>query len=500
MKALPSPVALDREIGMRGSFYEFVRMAWPLVEHGRPFVDNWHIGAVCEHLEAVHRGQIKRLIINIPPGCMKSLTTSVIWQPWCWIQDPGWRFILGSFDESLVGRRDGGKVLDIVRSKWFQQRWGDRVMIKGKDPSISEFYTTLGGMRFATSVGGKVLGRHAHVFVVDDPVKPQTMTDATLADAWRWKQETTSSRLLPGGAFVLIMQRLHSNDLAGMCEEEGGYEILRLPMRFEEEYRSSTSIGFVDPRKEEEELLWPAYKNQEEVTQQEKDMGGKDSATVAAQLQQRPAPAKGLIFQKEWWTDKHYTELPATFDFVIDSWDCAFKDKDGSDFVAGQRWGMKGSAFYLFPFRVKKRLSFVKTLSSIKDFRATREHVTADHAFPVEGPMAVLIEDKANGTAVMNMLSAEIPGLVAIEPEGGKIARANAITPLYEAGNVWHPHKSIAPWIDDHEASLMKFPRGKNDDDVDAETQALNYLRTKAGKFKAAMDEVEKQGVTAFLI
>lgn len=490
MKALPSVAVIDREIGLRGSFHDFVKMVWPLVEHARVFVDNWHIEAICQHLEAVYRGDIKRLVINVPPGSMKSLLTSVMWPVWCWIQDPGWRFILGSFDESLVGRRDGGKVLDIVRSKWFQQRWGDRVMIKGKDPSIGEFYTTRGGMRFSTSVGGKVLGRHAHAFIVDDPTKPQTMTDLTLADARRWKQETASSRLLPGGAYVLIMQRLHSNDLAGAAEEENesadgtNYDFLRLPMRFEEEARCATSIGFVDPRKADGELLWPTYKDEAEVTQQEKDMGGRDSATVAAQLQQRPAPAKGLIFQKDWW--KYYTELPETFDFVVDSWDLAFKDTDGSDFVAGQRWGMKGASFYLFPFRVKQKLTFTKTCTAVRRFREREGFVQAN---------GILVEDKANGAAVMDALKGSIPGIIPINPEGGKVARANAITPLYEAGNVFHPDRSIAPWIDDHESSLLKFPKGKNDDDVDAETQALNYLRNKTTRFGAAMDELAKNGI-----
>lgn len=487
---LPAAAAIDRELGIRGTFYDFVKMAWHLVEHNRPFNDNWHIGAVCEHLEAVFRGQIKRLSINIPPGCMKSLTTSVLWQPWCWIQDPGYRFILGSFDETLVGKRDGTKVLDIVRSKWFQSRWGDRVMIKGSDPSTSEFYTTRGGMRFATSVGGKVLGRHGNAFVIDDPTKPQTMTELTLAEAKRWKQETTASRLLPGGAFVLIMQRLHENDLAGVAEEEGGYDFLRLPMRFDSERKCSTSIGFVDPRKEEGELLWPTYKDEAEVAQIEKDMGGAETATVAAQLQQSPAPAKGVIFQRD--TFRHYTELPASFDFVVDSWDCAFKDKEGSDFVAGQRWGVKGSAFYLFPFRVKSRLSFVKTCESVKAFRTK----TDGRGRPYPKASAILVEDKANGTAVMNALEKEVSGLVAINPEGGKVARANAITPLYEAGNVWHPDPTIAPWIDDHEASLLKFPKGKHDDDVDAETQALNYLHSKTTKFAAAMDAIKKNGMS----
>lgn len=495
---LPAAAAIDREIGLRGRFYDFVQMAWHLLEHGREFVPNWHIEAICDHLEAVFRGRIKRLVINVPPGSGKSIITSVLWPIWCWIQDPGWRFIMASFDESLVARRDGTKVLDVVTSKWFRDRWPE-VMIKGKEPSLGEFYTTKGGMRFATSVGGKVLGRHAHAIVIDDPTKPQTMTDASLEETKRWKKETSASRLLPGGAYVLIMQRLHENDLAGFAEEEnaegGGepYDFLRLPMRYEAEQHCKTSIGFSDPRKDEGELLWPTYKNEKEVAQQEKDMGGKDSAVVAAQLQQRPAPAKGVIFQKSWF--QHYIEIPKSFDFIVDSWDCAFKDKEGNDFVAGQRWGVKGPNFYLFPFRVKQLLSFVATCKAVVEFK-TKVDVKG-RAYPKAH--ATLIEDKANGPAVMNVLKKIMPALIAINPEGGKVARANACTPLYEAGNVWHPDKSIAPWIDDHEASLLKFPKGKKDDDVDAETQALNYLHSKSSKFAAAMDALIKNGIESVL-
>lgn len=496
---IPSAAAIDREIGLRGRFYDFVKMGWPIVEHGRTFIDGWHIGAICEHLEAVYRGQIKRLVINVPPGSGKSILTSVMWPCWTWIQDPGWRFIYGSFDESLVARRDGTKVLEIVQSKWFRDRWGDRVMIKGKEPSLGEFYTTQGGMRFATSTGGKVLGRHAHAICIDDPTKPQTMTDLSLAETRRWKRETTASRLLPGGAYVLIMQRLHSNDLAGMAEEEneveGGarYEFLRLPMRFEEAQRAQTSIGFVDPRSEEGQLLWPEYKNEEEVAQQEKDMGGRESAVVAAQLQQRPAPAKGLLFERAWF--RYWKDLPEKFDYVVDSWDCTFKDTEKSDYVVGQRWGAKGAKFFLLA-RMKGRWNFPTTLAKMKSFLERAD---------LPKPLAVLVEDKANGPAIMATLGKDVPGFVAVNPQGGKVVRAQAVTPLYEAGNVLHPDPDVYvkgvrvnAWVEDHEAELLKFPKGRNDDSVDSATQALNYLRTKASKFAAAMDQLEKNGVGFF--
>jgi hypothetical protein len=275
MKRIPKLAAIDREIGLRGSFYDFVKMAWPLVEHGRPFVDNWHIGAVCEHLEAVYRGQVKNLVINIPPGCMKSLTTSVLWDPWCWIQDPGYRFIYGSFDESLVGKRDGDegarhREVEVVPGALGRPRHG-----QGQGPFDQRVLHDAGGdalrhvrrRQGARPARQRVRGRRSDEAADDDDAHARRDVALEAGDVGQ-------SRLLPGGAFVLIMQRLHERDMAGRCEEEGGYEFLRLPMRFEEEQRCTTSIGFVDPRKEEGELLWPAYKNEAEVSQQEKDMGG----------------------------------------------------------------------------------------------------------------------------------------------------------------------------------------------------------------------------------
>jgi predicted phage terminase large subunit-like protein len=291
-----------------------------------------------------------------------------------------------------------------------------------------------------------------------------------------------------------MMQRLHENDLAGLAEAEGmwtpdtpkGWDFLRLPMRYESELHCHTSIGFEDPRKESgEELLWPSYKDEEEVSQIEKDMGGKDGTTVAAQLQQRPAPAKGVIFDKD--TFQHYTlaTLPDSFDFVIDSWDCTFKDTDSSDYVVGQKWGMKGSKFFLLALK-RGRWSFIKTLSEVESLRTDASYPKAH---------AVIIEDKANGSAVINVLSQKVSGFVAIQPEGGKVVRANAVTPLFEAKNVFHPHPDLAPWITLHENEMLKFPKGKNDDSVDCATQALNYLQSKATHFAAAMDAVVQGGV-----
>jgi predicted phage terminase large subunit-like protein len=257
-------------------------------------------------------------------------------------------------------------------------------------------------------------------------------------------------------------------------------------MRYEAELHCKTSIGFEDPRKGQEgALLWPSYKDEEEVSQIEKDMGGKDGMTVAAQLQQRPAPAKGVIFDKEKFKQWSKADLPPTFDFVLDSWDCAFKGTDSSDFVVGQKWGMKGANMYLLAIR-RGRWTFTKTLVEVEALRAA-PFLPKAHA--------IIVEDKANGTAVIDVMGQNVPGFVPVTPEGGKVVRANAVTPLFESGNVFFPPKDQVPEVVGHETECLKFPKGKNDDSVDCMTQALNYLRSKASHFAAAMDQIAKEGV-----
>jgi predicted phage terminase large subunit-like protein len=491
----PRLVDAQRQLGLRGGLHRYARMAWPTVEPNREFVDNWHIGAVCAHLEAVYRGQIKRLVINVPPGCMKSLTVSVLFPTWVWIQDPGYRMIYASYDSGLVGKRDGGKVLDIVRSPWYRQRWGDRVMVSD-DAAAGDFQTTARGSRFATSIGGAMIGRHANFIGIDDPNKAQDLTEVALDNVADWRKGTQASRLLPGGAVVLMMQRLHENDLAGHALREGGWEHLCLPMRFESSRRCTTSIGFVDPRKEDGELLWPTYKSDEEVSQQERDMG---SQVTSAQLQQRPAPAGGVVFMRPWF--RYYKIAPERYDALCMSFDLAFKGAQTSDFVAAGVYGRKGADFYLLYLHVEK-LDFPATLALIKSLARKWPKVSTK-----------LVEDKANGPAVIDMLRKDVPGLIPVTPEGGKEARANAVSPLYEAGNVWYPDPSgavIRPeeghvetktpivWagrpasIDLHVDSMAGFPFGTHDDDVDCETQALLHLRSRASRWLEAMQTLQK--------
>lgn len=477
----PDIISLERQIGLRGSLVDFVRMAWHLVEPGTPYVHNWHVDCVSEHLEAVSARQIRWLIVNIPPGCMKSSLVQVFWPTREWIQDPAHRFMSWSFDQNLT-IRDARKALLIMQSGWFKERWGDRFSI-APDVAAREIRNSRGGLRYSTSVKGKAIGWHADTQIIDDPTNPKSLTDVSLQDAidlatnilpTRFKDHNRSAR-------VVIMQRIDDRDLAGHYEREGGYEILRLPMKYEPKAHSYTSIGG-DQRTTEGELLFPARFPEVEVAKIERDLG---PMNTAAQLQQRPVPEGGAVFQLSWFREVLPTALPATFDISCQSWDCTFKGTDDSDYVVGQVWGRKGADFYLLD-QVRRRMSFSETKAAIVTMRRKWPKATK-----------ILIEDKANGPAIVDSLTKDVAGIEAINPEGGKIARANAVTPLYAAGNV-HIVTPDAPgyeWVNDWKLEHIAFPRGLHDDQVDAGTQALVWLYENKSNMAAAMAAAKKMGL-----
>jgi predicted phage terminase large subunit-like protein len=221
------------------------------------------------------------------------------------------------------------------------------------------------------------------------------------------------------------------------------------------------------------------------VVKLERELG---PTAAAAQLQQRPVPVGGLIFQRDWFQSfciegcllphVHHT-LPKQWDSLIQSWDFAFKGSEDSDFVVGQIWGRKGTDFYLLD-QFRERTDFPGSLKAIKAMTAKWPRA-----------LAKLVEDKANGSAVVDTLKKDIRGIIPVEPQGGKVARANATAPLYAAKNVWHPDPIRCPWVVEHQNELIGFPKGRHDDSVDASSQALSYLNLSATRFLAAMEAVK---------
>jgi predicted phage terminase large subunit-like protein len=463
----------------------FVREMWPVIER-RPFVDNWHIGAVCEQLEAVSAGEIRRLIINQPPRSTKSTITAVMWPAWEWLTSPELQWLFASYSDalatkhSLVCRR-------LIQSEGLRSAadgipWARRVGYRGMlgllgqewDLAVDEvlktrFSNTETGYRIATSTGGTATGEGGDRLVIDDPLKASdARSDAIRKGANEWFDETWSTRLNDPvrAAHVVIMQRLHEQDLTGHLLGRGEWEHLCLPAEYEPKH---PFVWPDDPRTVEGESLDPVRLPPQRLEELKRDLG---SYGFAGQLQQRPSPEEGGMFKRDWWQRWTVASLPPRWERVIASWDLAFKDSGASSYVVGQVWGINGADRYLLG-QVRARLEFTKTCDAIVALAAWRPDARAK-----------LVEDKANGPAVMSALKRRVSGLIPVEPDGSKEARAAAVSPLVESGNVFLPAADVIPCpagyeptrVADFIEELANFPASSRNDQVDATSQALNWI------------------------
>jgi predicted phage terminase large subunit-like protein len=446
------------------SLREFIEQAWHIIEPLAPFVPGWHIDCLCEHLEAVSTGQINRLIVNEPPRTMKSGLISVFWPTWEWATRPTTRWMFSSYSMGL-SVRDSLRCRRIIENPWYRARWGRTYQLTGDQNVKSRYENDKAGYRLATSVGGSVIGEGADILVCDDPNNlDEIHSDPVREGVNRWLDEVWSTRMNDPktGRQVVVQQRGHDRDATGhLLSQDVKWEHILLPMEFDGK-RRSTSLGPYDPRKEVGELLWPERFDAAVLKDLKTRLG---SYGAAGQLQQSPAPAGGGIFKREHW--RFYKARPMKFDEVVLSWDMTFKKTTDSDYVAGGAWGRVGADKYLLD-RVKERMGFA---DSVKAVRAMKKR------WPQA--VAILVEDKANGPAIIETLQKEIPGVIAVNPEGGKEARAYAIQPEHEAGNLYLPDPSIAPWVDEYIGEMASFPRGANDDEVDQTTQAINWWRNR---------------------
>ena len=492
---------IDRELVRRDGLHAFTRLAWPKVEPGIEFQDNWHIGAVCEHLQAVTQNEIQNLLILQPPSTTKSILVGTMWPAWDWIVDARTRFIFSSYGQSL-SEKNARMHRDLVLHPWFRARWGDRVTIaRDSVTKVKEFENTARGFRFSTSVGGEVTGRHGNRLVFDDLVKAQdaegrpvvTDKDALHKANTFWFKTMGSREADPRTTKrVGVMQRLHGEDAAAKCEETGRYTILRLPMEYERKYHCHTSWArrdgsvatFDDPRTEEGELLQPDRFDADKVQQLKEDLG---PTAYAAQEQQRPTQIGGNIFKEEWFQYWNPAALPEQWPTLIQSWDMSFKKTSTADYVCGQVWGVYKANLYLLDM-VWARMSLTETIDAVR-------------ALSQNWPRAYtkIVEDAANGPGVCDILQDEIMGLELVRPEGGKEARAYACEPFWARRSVWLPpnHSQLEELKKQHAG----FPRVTHDDAVDAGTQAVLYLargiKTTVEEYRRSAKSTRGPGVTA---
>ncbi len=503
----PSLDAVDAELARR-SLRAFIPIAWPLVEAKRPFKSNWHIDAICEHLQAVSDGDLRRLIINIPPRHMKSLAVAVFWPCWHWLNDPAMQWLFASYAEKLSkrdslkcrrilesqgGRRHDGTLLERAGYTGMRQLLGQSWELASDQNEKMRFENTETGYRLATSVGGTATGEGGDILVIDDPHKADevdTETGVQRENVIEWMDGTLSTRLNDPnvGSIVVVMQRLHEQDVTGHLLEQGGYEHLCLPAEFEPTH---PFVWPDDPRIEPGELLWPEHFGADALADLKLRMG---SYRAAGQLQQRPAPAEGGIFKTAWWQyydPALFDELELTgtwsgpiFKRVWQAWDTSLKDKTSSDFCVGQVWGQDLADRYLLR-QVRGRWGLTEAITQVKQLQAW----TADR-FPAHAAHPVYIENTANGPEIVAAVRHQIPGVISVSVSTDKTSRAEAVTPQLEAGNIhipghrvmtangWAPDPARTPlWVQEFVTEHASFPNGANDDQVDTTTLALDPRR-----------------------
>jgi len=460
------------------SLLDFVREGWSLLEPVSTLSWSWHLDLICEYLTLIRDKKFKDLgpelegiIFNVPPRTMKSLLITVFFPIWAWITKPSLRFMFVSYSEKLSTQHS---ILrrSLIESDWYKKDWGGQFSISRDQNVKSHYENSARGAMFSTGMQSTATGMGGDILIFDDPLNPEQAISQVEREAVNLRFDTTfRSRINDPatGVKIIIMQRLHELDLTGhvLARESSRWQHVSLPAIAEEDkswkFPKSKKVA---PQKAGD-LLWSERLPQSFLDSQRVGMG---SWAFNGQYQQRPAPLDGGIIKRQWV--RFYRQLPEKFEFMVQSWDCTFSGGHDNDFVAGQVWARFGGKYFMLPYRTYERLDFGPTMAAIKSCHAK---------FPQAH--AVLIEDKANGPAIISELQKEIPGVVAVNPEGGKLARAQATAPLWEAGSIELPDPQVfgIVWMEDYLHNMCAFPKAAHDDDVDATSQALIYMRSRLG-------------------
>lgn len=461
----PSPIELDRAIA-RQSFAGFVRAAWHVLEPTSELKWGWSLDAICEHFEAVTNGEVKKLLINVPPGCMKSLLTGVLWPAWEWGPKgrPGLRY-LGTAHKQDLGVRDNLKCRRLIQSEWYQERWP--MKLTSDQNAKTKFENEHTGFREAMAFTS-LTGSRGDRVLLDDPLS----VDHANSDADMKAAEITFTEALPtrvnndDSAIVVIMQRLNEKDTSGIIlQRELGYVHLCLPMRFEAERKCTTSIGFQDPRTVDGELLFPERFPEETVASLERTMG---SYAAAGQLQQRPAPREGGMFKKAWFPIVR--AIPAGTRFVR-GWDLAATEGAG-DWTAGVKIGRQKNGRFIIAGVARDRKATAGVEQMLVN-TASQDGYMCEISIPQDPGQA--------GKAQASYYIGKLAGYTArATPESGdKETRAGPLAAQAEAGNV---DVLEGDWNETFFDEITVFPNGSFDDQVDGASRAFNAL-AESGKF-----------------
>lgn len=453
----------------RTNLMAFVKTTMPSYKIG--WVHREICGRLMEFLVKVERRESPRLILTMPPRHGKSQLVSKHFPSWCFGVDPDISFISCSYGDDLSKRvnKDVQRIMDNpVYKRIFPQTClstkrnagGYNMAMRTMD--LFEIPGYDGSFR-STGVGGGITGMGCDILCIDDPFKDRKSADSPTVreTVWDWYTSTAYTRLSPGGGVLVTVTRWHENDLVGRLldamKQEGGdrWTIINYPAIAEHD----------EPHRKKGEPLHEERYPLEMLLRIKSNIGSYDWGSL---YQQHPTPRGGGVFKRKWI--RHWTTMPKVFDRVIQSWDFTFKDTANSDNVSGQVWGQVGANFYLLD-NDTARMDFVSQVRAMQ--RMSSKWPDA---------LEKVVEDKANGPAIISALGSRIPGIVPYNPRGSKTARAYSVSPLFEAGNVFLPPMDEEhPWVKRYVDELLAFPNAEHDDQVDSTTQALDTLVSRDG-------------------
>jgi predicted phage terminase large subunit-like protein len=444
---------------LREDLSAYTEKVFRTLEPGIAYRHNWHVDHIAWHLDRVLRGEVRRLIINVPPRSMKSIAASVAFSTYAIAKDPTWRIICVSYAEELA-RKLSADALRVLNSGWHCELF-PRLQLDRKRPGLAALKTTQRGYRMAMGMGGAILGHGADLIIIDDPIKPG---DAISKAERRRVNETFDNTIFTRlnnkatGAIVIIMQRLHQDDLVGHVLDKDDWELVSIPAIEVEDrdYRIGESPDDVYHRLAGE-ILHPEREGREELERIRRMLG---SLTFSAQYQQAPVAPEGNIVRRDWI--RTYTTAPMSFDLRIASWDTASTLGDNSDYSVGTVWGAKGLDFYL--------LDIVRGKFEAPELR--RRIIDLGKIWSVD---QTLIENTELGRALtQDLRRAGVYSVILRNIRDDKATRFVAQSARFESGQVHAPQD--APWLAEWLDELLAFPNGRHDDQVDSTSQALHYL------------------------
>lgn len=447
---------------LRQDLTSFVERAFYEVNPDAKLLRNAHVEVIATKLEACRKGEINRLIVNLPPRHLKSICASVAFPAWYLGHNPAGHVICASYGQELADKmaRDCRRVM---QSSWYQGLFSTRL---SERQAVHDFATTARGTRMATSVGGVLTGRGADLIILDDPLKPEdALSEPRRKAVNEWYDGTLLSRLNDKvkGCIAIIMQRLHQDDLVGHVLEQEGWEVLSFPAIAEtdETHVIDSPLGKRVFRRRAGEALHPEREPVATLAAIRETIG---EYNFASQYQQNPAPVGGAMVKTQWLRFYSPDERPLRFSTIVQSWDTANKATELNDFSVCTTWGVLDKSFYLLDV-FRQRLNY-------PDLRRKVEELAQRHKAG-----SIVIEDRASGTQLIQDLQRQMHGLRPYDPppQTDKVMRLHAQSAAFENGFVLLPHQ--ASWLADYIAEITSFPGCRYDDQVDSTTQALDYMR-----------------------